>query len=44
MHLGNFPDSMEFQSWEVNFKAEVCSKSADPYLTVHWIKEVEIAK
>ena len=42
MHLGKFPDSMEFQSWKVNFKTEVCSKSAD--LTMHWIKEVEMAK
>ena len=44
MHLGIFPDSMEFQSWKVNFKTEVCSKTADPHLTMHWIKEVEIAK
>ena len=44
MHLGKFPDSMEFQSWKDNFKTEVCSKSADPHLTMHWIKEVEIAK
>ena len=29
---------------KVNFKNEVCSKSADPHLTMHWIKEVEIAK
>ena len=35
---------MEFQSWKVNFKTEVCSKPADPHLTMHWIKEVEIAK
>ena len=33
MHLGKFPDSMEFQSWKVNFKTEVCSKSADPECT-----------
>ena len=26
MHLGKFPDPMEFQSWKVNFKTEVCSK------------------
>ena len=26
MHLGTFPHSMEFQSWKVNFKTEVCSK------------------
>ena len=35
MHLGKFP---------VNFKTEVCSKSAGPNLTMQWIKEVEIAK
>ena len=35
---------MEFQSWKVNFKTQVCSKSADPHLTMHWIKEAEIAK
>ena len=44
MHLGKFPDSLEFQSWKVNFKTEVCAKSADPLLTMHWIKEVDIAK
>ena len=31
MHLGKFPDSMEFQS-------------PNPHITMHWIKEVEIAK
>ena len=44
LHLGQFADSVEFQSWKVNFKNEVCSKSADPHLTMHWIKEVEIAE
>ena len=44
MHLGKFPDSMEFQSWKVNFKTEVCLKTADPHLTMQWIKEVERAK
>ena len=45
LHLGKFPDSIEFQSWKVNFKTEVCSKSADPRLTMHWrSKKVEIAK
>ena len=34
VHLGKFPDSLEFQSWKVNFKTEVCSKSAVPHLTV----------
>ena len=44
IHLGKFPDSVEFGSWKVNIKTEVCSKTADPHLTMHWIKEVEIAK
>ena len=44
MHLGTFPGSMEFQSWKVNFKSEVCLRTADPQITMHWIKEVEIAK
>ena len=44
MHLGKFPDSLEFQSWRVNFKTEICAKSAFPHITVHWIKEVEKAK
>ena len=35
---------MEFQSWKVNFKTEVCSKTADLHLTMQGIKEVEIAK
>ena len=44
MHLGKFPDSLEFQSWKVNFKTEVCAISPFPHITMHWIKEVEIAK
>ena len=43
MHLGWFPDSVDFQSWKVNFMTAVCSKTADPHLTMHWIKEVETA-
>ena len=39
-----FPDSMEFQSWKVNFRTEVCPRTADPQITMLWIKEVEIAK
>ena len=35
---------MEFQSRKVNFKTEVCSKSGVLHLTMHRIKEVEIAK
>ena len=44
MHLGIFPDSMAFQSWKVKFKTEVCANSVFPHLTMHWNKEVEIAK
>ena len=44
MHLGKLPDSLEFQSWKVNFKTEVCAQSAFPHTTMHCIKEVEIAK
>ena len=43
-HLGKFPDSVEFQCWKVNFKNEVCLRTADPLITMHWITEVEIAK
>ena len=43
-NLGNFPDSMEFQSWKVNFRTEVCMRTADPQVTTLWIKEVEIVK
>ena len=35
---------MEFRSWQVNFKTEVCLRTAGPQITKHWIKEVEIAK
>ena len=42
--LGTFPDPMEFQSWKTNFRAEVCLETADPQVTMLWIKEVEIAK
>ena len=43
-NLGKFPGSMEFQSWKVNFRTEVCLRTADPQITLHWIEEVEIAK
>ena len=35
---------MEFQSWKVNFRTEVCVRTTDPHVTLHWIKKVEIAK
>ena len=42
--MEHFADSLEFQSWKVNFKTEVCAISVFPQITLHWIKEVEIAK
>ena len=44
LHLAKFPDSMEFESWKVNFKTEVCAKTANPQVTMPWITEVERAK
>ena len=35
---------MEFQSWKVKFKNEVCSTTADFHLTMQWIREVEMSK
>ena len=44
LNLGNFLDSMDFQSWKVNFRTWVCLRTADPQITMLWIKKVEIAK
>ena len=44
LHLAKFPDSMEFESWKVNFKTEVCAKTANPQITMSWITEVEKGK
>ena len=44
LHLGTCPDCMDFQSWKVNFKTEVCTNSVLLQVTMQWIKEVEIAK
>ena len=33
--LGKFPDSMEFQSWKINFRIAVCMRTADPQVTMH---------
>ena len=44
LHLAKFPDSMEFESWKVNFKTEVCAKTASPQISMSWITEVEKAK
>ena len=38
-----FP-TLEFQSWKSNFRIEVCMRTADPQVTMLWIKEIEIAK
>ena len=35
---------MEFQSWKLNFRTEVCMQTADPQVTMLWIKEVEVVK
>ena len=43
LHLGKFPDTMEFQSGKSSSGLSF-SKSAYLHLTMHWIKEVEIAK
>ena len=32
-----------FKAGKSTSKTEVCSKSADPHPTMHWIKEVEMA-
>ena len=33
-----------FQSWNVNFRTEVCLRTVDPQITTLWSKEVDIAK
>ena len=43
MHLEFFPDQTEFQSWVVNFRAEVCAKAKNLALALQWIKEIEAA-
>ena len=37
LHLGKFPVSLKFQSWKVNFKAEVCANSVLPQVTLQRI-------
>ena len=43
-NLGQFHDSMDFQSWKLNFRTEVCKRTVDPQVTMLWIIEVEVAK
>ena len=42
MHLGKFPDSLEFRCWRVNFKTEVCANSVFPLISMHWIKKLRL--
>ena len=42
--MENSRTSMEFQSWRVNFKTEVCASSQFAHVTRQWITEVELAK
>ena len=44
INLGKLTDHTEFQSWIVNFRTEVCSKTNNPTIALQWIKEVEVAK
>ena len=44
LHLGKFTDSFELQSLNVNFKTGICANSVLPQVTMHWVKELEIAK
>ena len=47
-NLGNasrkIPRVHAISELEVNFKTEVCAKTANPQITMHWITEVEKAK
>ena len=40
MESWTFLDSMEFQSWKINFRTEFCLRKADPQITMLWIKEL----
>ena len=42
-NLGKFLDTMEFQSWKLNFRTEVSMRTADLQVTMQWIKEIEVA-
>ena len=44
IHLDKFPDATEFESWKVNYKTEVCSKTADPNLTMQWMARGLVAQ
>ena len=40
----HWPTRWNFNAGKVNFKTEVCSKTANPQLTTQWFKEIEKAK
>ena len=40
----NFLTLWIVQSWKINFRTEVCLRTADPQITMLWIKEFEIPK
>ena len=42
--LQNSLTPWNLKSWKVNFKTEVCAKTANPQITMSWITEVEKAK
>ena len=44
MESGKILDSVEFQGWKLNFRTVVCMRTAEPQVTMLWIKEVEVAK
>ena len=44
LHLAKFLDSMEFESWKLNFRTGFVEEQANPQITMHWIKEIEILK
>ena len=39
------PDAVKLQSWKINFRTEdLSTNTADPQITMQWIKEAEMAK
>ena len=44
LHLGKFPDSMDFKAGKSTSELSFCLRTADSQITMLWINEVEIAK
>ena len=40
MHVQKFPDQTEFQSWTVNFRAEVCAKAKNLALVLQYTTDL----